>query len=99
MNSIVKICLSSVCLFCSCCGKEEKTASSHEGQSISLYSGYVAKSEGRLFWFPEKPKYDEYINGWHSENAVEITSCVADPWPWGPGGKECLTKISDQGGN
>lgn len=61
--------------------------------SIPLYPGYVAKAQGRIVWFPTPPVFDERADAWKGQGAVEITSCIADPWPEGPGGAKAFIKI------
>lgn len=63
---------------------------------ISLYPGHVAKAQGRIFWFPVRPEFDETFEMWRGEGAVEITSCIADPWPDGPGGRDASMAVSDR---
>ena len=47
-------------------------------RSIELYPGYLAKSRGRIRWFPEMPEYKD--EGWTGDG-TDITGTIADPWP------------------
>jgi len=84
-------------LFLGCCSNSpkivEKTSQRQTNPGIPLYPGYVAKSAGRIIWFPAMPEFDHENSRWVGNNSVEITSCVADPWPYGPGGAKSLMKI------
>lgn len=62
--------------------------------TIPLYPGHVAKAQGRLFWFPATPNFDEQDKIWVGRGRVEITSCINDPWPEGPGGKDAIIKTA-----
>lgn len=66
------------------------------GDSIPLYPGHVAKAQGRIMWFPTTPEFDETSETWRGHGAVEITSCIADPWPEGPGGKDAHMKVGER---
>jgi hypothetical protein len=76
----------STILLAGCGAKPDQT-------SIPLYPGYVAKAQGRIVWFPTRPEFDEQEEAWRGHGAVEITSCIADPWPEGPGGAKAFIRI------
>lgn len=79
-----------------CCSNPkiaENTSQHQTNPGISLYPGYVAKSAGTILWFPTKPEFDHENTCWVGENSVEITSCIADPWPYGSGDAKSLMKI------
>lgn len=61
---------------------------------IPLYPGHVAKAQGKIFWFPTTPEFDEDSLTWKGRGGVEITSCIADPWPGGPGGKDAIVRTA-----
>lgn len=64
--------------------------------SIPLYPGHVAKSQGRILWFPSEPKFDEKTQMWTGRGGVEITSCIADPWPGDEGGQYAHTRVGEE---
>jgi hypothetical protein len=72
------------------CGAEPETK---DRTTIPLYPGYVAKAQGIIMWFPVPPEFDERAQAWTGKGAVEITSCIADPWPEGPGGAKAFIRI------
>jgi hypothetical protein len=74
-------------------GCETKNYTVKKPNSIPLYPGYVVKSQGVIIWFPSQPYYDEDSQMWIGENGVNITSCIADPWPSDGGGKYANTQI------
>lgn len=89
--------LATIILFLGCCPNYpkmvENTRQHQSDTGIFLYPGYVAKADGRIIWFPAMPEFDHENSRWVGNNSVEITSCVADPWPYGPGGAKSLMKI------
>lgn len=72
------------------CGTEPPPA------EIPLYQGHVAKSKGRIVWFPSEPKFDEAKQMWIGRDGVEITSCIADPWPSDEGGHYAHTQVGQE---
>lgn len=63
-------------------------------RSIFLYPGFITKGQkGKLFWHPKMPSFDMKFNDWPVEKAIEITSCIHDPWPFVEGGKDCMMEI------
>lgn len=76
------------------CNNQKQQFTRQENQ-INLYPGYVAKSKGRILWFPEQPKFSTKSGEWIGTNSTEVTSCVFDPWPSTPGNQESLIKISN----
>lgn len=58
--------------------------------SVPLYPGYLAKSQGKILWFPAKPEFKG--SRWVGNSFVEVTSCIADPWPYGPGDSSCIIR-------
>lgn len=62
--------------------------------SIPLYPGHVAKAQGKIFWFPAPPEFDETSETWTGKGMVEITSCINDPWPEGPGGRKTIVRTA-----
>lgn len=83
MRNLLLLCI--LCLGCS-----------RPPDSIQLYPGYVVKSQGRIMWFPVHPEFDEREGMWSGQGAVEITSCISDPWPDEPGGKDAFVEVRNQ---
>jgi hypothetical protein len=79
-------------LLAGCAAKTE----TKDRASIPLYPGYVAKAQGIIMWFPVPPEFDERAQAWTGKGAVEITSCIADPWPEGPGGEEAHMAVGQE---
>jgi hypothetical protein len=66
-------------------------------RTVFLYPGYITKGlKGRMFWHPKMPEHDMELNDWKTDKAVEISSCIHDPWPFIEGGKDCLMEIGTQ---
>jgi hypothetical protein len=81
------------------CGAKPETETETETKdqtTIPLYPGYVAKAQGIIMWFPVPPEFDERAQAWTGKGAVEITSCIADPWPGGPGGEESHMAVGQE---
>lgn len=65
-----------------------------KSKSIFLYPGHITKGlKGRLFWHPRMPMFDKGENDWVVLGAIEVTSCIHDPWPYMEGGKECVMEV------
>lgn len=79
-------------LLSGCCDSTKKEMYVSHSASVPLYPGYLAKADGRILWFPAKPEFDHEEARWVGNSFVEVTSCIADPWPYGPGGASCIIK-------
>jgi len=65
-----------------------------KSRTVFLYPGYLTKGlKGRIVWHPKMPQFDPKQNDWILEKAIEITSCIHDPWPFIEGGKDCMMEI------
>lgn len=81
-----------ILFFCACCSTESKKQEyTTKTQTISLYPGYLAKSNGVISWFPQKPTF--YDNNWIGESSVSVSSCIADPWPYTEGDISTIMKL------
>jgi len=40
------------------------------------------------------PSFDQNKNDWPKDEAVDVTACVFDPWPYTAGGQECILEVS-----
>jgi hypothetical protein len=59
--------------------------------TIYLYPGYLTKGLlGRMLWHPTQPVFDQQFNDWSNTRAVDVSSCIQDPWPDCAGGPECI---------
>lgn len=61
--------------------------------TVSLYPGFLTKSQSKVFWHPLRPEYSELSDIWTGEKMIEVTSCIHDPWPHTEGGKDCILEL------
>lgn len=61
--------------------------------TVSLYPGFLTKSQGKIVWHAILPKFDQSNDEWLGVNSIEITSCIHDPWPHTSGGKNCVVEL------
>jgi len=62
--------------------------------TIWLYPGFLTKGlKGKLLWHGKEPIFDEKNNDWTAKQAVDVTNCINDPWPFIEGGRECCLTI------
>lgn len=73
----------------------QKSKYTKQENEITLYPGYIAKSNGKILWFSDQPEFNTETQEWVGPSSVNITSCIADPWPYTTGSSQSLMKISN----
>lgn len=66
-----------------------------KGSAISFYPGYMTKMNGKIWWHPQKPVFNEEENDWYKSGAIEVTGCTFDPWPFTSGSKDLILEIKN----
>jgi hypothetical protein len=62
---------------------------------VNLYPGFLTKgSKGKILWHSRMPSFDQNKNDWPKDEAVDVTACVFDPWPYTAGGQDCILEVS-----
>lgn len=60
---------------------------------VFLYPGYLVKDSDGIFWYPQKPIFQG--GKWQKKDAIPVTGCIFDPWPYTDGGFGCIMRLGD----
>jgi len=65
-----------------------------KAMAVFLYPGFVTKGlKGILLWHPKRPEFNTQENDWKTDNSVNITDCINDPFPYSDGGQSCVIEV------